>query len=532
MAVVFEYLHLKWFLSLGDCDPLPLIGLGPVLILGENCDEPGAQSNEAGKTALLEGPAWVFWGQSLRYGARPGDSVCHVQTPAGDGTYGQLQFTVDDQRYRVTRTRHHPSLGSEVYLERHEDGGDVWEDLRGHDGDATTDRISRLLGFDFETFWYAVGFAQGSTYRFAQTADKSSASAKALIAKILQFDVIDAAVAAVRKDLRQRVIPALSALEGRHVEVASVLENMREELEAARSVSDSPESVSRRDQILDLQRRLLRPTAAKYSLQELDRLTREAIEMKQQLRAESHVQDQERERVVERVRLLTHVLDTHQARRGQPCERCGQTLSVEAVERLRDQDARVLVNERTALVNVSRLLRKTQKQLEGAENGLAHYAQESAKALSVLEDLETLEAELARLQGADEQVVEISVKTVKRLAKSVEDYEQRLAEIEDQQQQLQMVETVATLSLDLFQGLKVYLLDEARPVLNYEANRALRTLTDGTTRVEFGEGLEFSVLSDSDIPYRGRSQGWKRRIDLAVGYAVQRLVAMRHGQAL
>lgn len=530
--IIFEHVWIKWLFSLGDCDPLYLEGLGPVLIVGENRDEPGAQSNEAGKTALLESIAWILWGQSLRYGARPGDLVVHAQRPDGEGAFGQIQCVVHGVRFRITRTRHDPTYRTEVYFEREPETGrsaDEWEDLRLHDGEATTARISQTLGYTFETFWYAVGFAQGAQFRFAQVADRKAATAKGLVAEVLQTGVVDDAIDAIRRHVRQDLDPEQERLAGRQDELTRALEERRTELDGAQ-VKTEGEIESYQEQVADLTRQLLRPTEARYALQEIER-QRDAVVTRIR-----HFEREELARTIE-ADSLEDVIRTAQvemahADEERVCPVCGQALDDTAREMQQAFHRRAVMNTRLVLVNVQRALRRHQEEIKRLIEQLDRLSQMAADRAAEMEELEDLEQRMAQLTGAGEQHAQMSQETLEKLQQRIDETEQRWSEVTDRRDDVLRLIRLAGLAGETLLDFKSYLFREAVPDLNHEANVALQWLTDGTTRVQFDDDLSFEVLSDSEIAYRGRSEGWRRRIDLAIGRGFQRLVAHRRGQDL
>jgi DNA repair exonuclease SbcCD ATPase subunit len=137
------HLSVKNFLSLKSVD-LPLSDRGLVLVLGQNKDADGADSNGSGKSSLFDALCWCLWGTTTR-GVK-GDAVvnlvakrnCEVTVSLEDGGIP----------YEVTRLRKHTSHSKANDLILKVNG----EDGRGASISDTQERVNRLLGLDFHTF--------------------------------------------------------------------------------------------------------------------------------------------------------------------------------------------------------------------------------------------------------------------------------------------------------------------------------------------------------------------------------------------
>jgi len=219
------------------------------------------------------------------------------------------------------------------------------------------------------------------------------------------------------------------------------------------------------------------------------------------------------------------------------CDLCGQALATAAAQtRHREQEVQRLQDRaaqgKAARSTARNQLRTTQLALETLRARQVTWTTQLELRESEMEGMAEMEAELARLQGEEATTQRLTADEIAKLTARVTDYQQRLAGIQDDLDQWGRYAAMVGDSITTFQELKTYLLAQALPVLNHAGNAALLQLTDGTTRLHFGEDLAFDVLSASGIPYRGRSQGWRRRIDLAGARAIQALVSARHGQAL
>lgn len=106
MNIEFESVKLTNFLSLGSVQ-VDLRERGFVLVEGvNNCSLDGAKSNGAGKSSIFEGIVWVLTGDTSR-------GVKDVVNKAiGGSTCGELEFTIDGNKYKIIRFREDPVYGN------------------------------------------------------------------------------------------------------------------------------------------------------------------------------------------------------------------------------------------------------------------------------------------------------------------------------------------------------------------------------------------------------------------------------------
>lgn len=101
MNIVFKYLHLYNFLSFSDCE-INLNRNGCVLVSGKN-ENPNdnAASNGSGKSSIWDAIAWVLTGETIR-GCKD-----IVNIYADDGAYVSLDFDVNNDSYKIIRSKDH-----------------------------------------------------------------------------------------------------------------------------------------------------------------------------------------------------------------------------------------------------------------------------------------------------------------------------------------------------------------------------------------------------------------------------------------
>ena len=147
LSVAYEH-----FMAFRERAAVPLVDVGLVVVRGENRVSGSADSNGAGKSALVtDGPAWVLFGETLR-GVRADAVACrHTRAPA----VGELRLRLGDEEVEIRRTARPSTLRV----------SNQHPDLGIKELDAA---IASMLGFGLRTFRNAVVFGQGAFDRFAQ----------------------------------------------------------------------------------------------------------------------------------------------------------------------------------------------------------------------------------------------------------------------------------------------------------------------------------------------------------------------------
>lgn len=106
MNIQFETLKLSNFLSLGSVE-VDLRERGFVLVEGVNKNTiDNARSNGAGKSSLFEGIVWILTGDTIR-GTK--DVVNKI---VGRSTCGELEFTIDGNKYKIIRYKEDLTYGN------------------------------------------------------------------------------------------------------------------------------------------------------------------------------------------------------------------------------------------------------------------------------------------------------------------------------------------------------------------------------------------------------------------------------------
>lgn len=119
----------------------------------------------AGKTSILDAMTLALYGRVPRVGLH---GVRGFISRGAESCVVSLEFSVSDRRYRVARTYRTTSNQVKAVLERLADDGDAGELVTPlASGQSTvTDRITQLLGMDYDTFLRCILLPQGQFEQF------------------------------------------------------------------------------------------------------------------------------------------------------------------------------------------------------------------------------------------------------------------------------------------------------------------------------------------------------------------------------
>lgn len=101
MVIKFKKIRLNNFMSFGD-STIDLDRSGYTFVIGVNNNpDDSAKSNGSGKSSIWEGISWAITGDTIR-GCK---DVTNMK--GNDGAYVELDFTIDNDEYKIIRTKDH-----------------------------------------------------------------------------------------------------------------------------------------------------------------------------------------------------------------------------------------------------------------------------------------------------------------------------------------------------------------------------------------------------------------------------------------
>lgn len=569
------HLALQNFLSFEDAE-VDLGSLGGLVLLSGTHEggDTGADSNGAGKSALIDGICWALYGKLTRPRHRAEDVI---RRAAGQGCIVRLSFTdAQGRTVEVTRFRKHPRHKDALHLLV--DG----EEARASSSAETQARIDALVGLDHDAFVGSVLYTQHPLRgRFAELPDDQK---KTLLESILGAEVLSVAREITKRRLRTETLEAekrelaagalrdqIAWLERQHgdylARAASWDEAQRGRVETLRgqlaSLHLDLEQLRRREPALPASTSIVGELAA--AMAALGRIDTEARK-----------DDAALERRVAAVRasaasaraLLARLQDEagKLAAPGHVCPVCAQPMPRDRREaHRRSLEAEQAEQARIALESRAEAQRLEADRAAARERWAAErsHQEEVVDTLRAAAETERLaraehtawERELAALErriadvGAQLDAAATEQNAFRELATRAaadrDDKAAALTEVEGELGRLRgSVERLTFWERGFGpRGLKSYLLDSVLPVLNERARFYADLLTAGalsvrfSTTVEKDDGLEerFTVQiqhRNGVDSYALLSGGERQRVNLIVNLALQDLVGSRAARPL
>jgi len=182
--MIFNTLTIKNFFSI-DNITLPLDTNDLTLILGENRDGEGMDSNGSGKSSIVEAFVWGLYGTTIK-GVKADEVINIVNNEPAEVT---ITFTDNGNNYVVTRRR---EFGKSDLLI-------TCNDLILNRGTATRNQelLEEILGMDLDSFLNSVIFCHNYANVFTQGGD---AQRKEILEKILGLEIFSHCYEEVKKE--------------------------------------------------------------------------------------------------------------------------------------------------------------------------------------------------------------------------------------------------------------------------------------------------------------------------------------------
>lgn len=216
--------------SYGPHRTIPLDGQGSVLLDGINLDRNG-NSNGSGKTSFFHAICHILYGKNPS-----GEAADSIVNESYGKYFGRVVFLdKNDVKWRITDVRkwrktdkyptekfnegeepseiHQQNLrysGTDVFLERWDEGGGLWIDERSSNknvGDARLDlkatrkKIVDILDIDYDQFMSVAYLAQQQTMRFIAGTHKERLQ---VLAELSDLKAWDARVTKIREDIAEK----------------------------------------------------------------------------------------------------------------------------------------------------------------------------------------------------------------------------------------------------------------------------------------------------------------------------------------
>lgn len=550
---------------------LSLANQGMVLILGENRDEPKADSNGAGKSLLLDAFCWCLWGETIR--GLSGDEV--VNEFEGKDCKVVVTFEDEGKTYKVTRTRLMTGKGQKP--------NDLLFEVDGVDASkesmkATQKVIVEALGVDFGTFR---AMMPGADLKAANMTDKE---VKNLIEDLLQSQVLSVAQELAREEVKRLKADLVSVQQeqanlrklingsiARLTEYETKHASFEEDKDA--KILKIQAQVATQMDIIDKAMKVAKQWKKESAkLEELRQKHKDLSSQLKELRAESlalqskALKEESKlrgEEAMEQLVLFGTERELTKLRAlGPSCKECGQAIDP-VFKCTHESEKLAVISQQKAKL----------EEIQSQKNVTAAYWQEKSEetAQKVRNVEDTVRHVTNAIQVLEQQetkfkIAEVEYSTAKKRIKELSDEQTKVQEqtspfadlIESERQNRQqwkageeeLVKRESALAeeLKLYEfwvegfstaGLRSYMLEHVTPILNAKAQHYANILTDGTMTVQFdtktelanGEQREkFNIKVDQahgSSNYLGNSKGERAKADLVICMALGDLASLR-----
>lgn len=574
----FKHVEIQNFLSFGQAiQKVDLDNRGLVAVFGRNLTSSSADSNGSGKSSILEAIIWALYGETMR--EYTGDQVVNSKT----GADCLVRLVLEDDSGRVCTIERTRAF-------RAKKPNDLRLFMNGVDASMgvmadTQHLINLLIGMDSRTFTQSVMlYSRGRS--FSSMTDREQ---KEVLDDILQIEILSRA-----KDVaKSRVTDRTNELAQVRTHIASFEEQIKQcELRKGKLVllrdQHAELTTARRLELLlrrsSLETRLEELNSSS-GLSDLMRVSKVLMDdLSKQEEIVRVVQGQELtcvrsfgELAVESARQKGHLraklgqadFDSRKYNdlAGTACPHCKQIVAPEFAESCIElfQKEKDAINQALAKVTHQEEENEKKKQflLESCELKISRAKKEvaklSAEYAGVVDLVQKRRSEFSQIPMLEQQIasVEEEIATLDKMGNPytamVDSADREITAHEDDLRFLRYKDAglsseVAHLTfwVSAFgnQGMKSHLLDSVIPFLTQRAQHYADILSDGDIRIEFftqaqtkaGTWKEqFNVRATNrfgaDV-YEGNSDGEKRRVDLAVGWALGDLAASRAKKAI
>lgn len=553
----FKRVSAKNYLSIGEVS-IDLDNRGLVLIEGINDTNETFQSNGSGKSTLLSTVTYALYGTTPS--GLKADAVINRQVKKNMSVI--LEFEKDGIPYRIERYRKHSKFKNTTKLFQ----GDT--DLTQKSVADTDKKILDIFGIDYLTYANSIMYGQGNVEIFATATDKGK---KQILENLADIGVYRYAQD-VAKEKEKEANALVEELGRQHMTKVAEIETLKQVYSSAlEQYANTERMIVARKQEYEEAR--LKYTEAEDMLTQMEQEVTPKIEqLTKELEAcavpedSFAISEELREQQANLFKLNQAKTTTQQAinkaqvdlsntEQATNCQLCGAPLDAEHRQkemlRLQQeiQEKQAFITQLdSAIVAYSDLEQKAkekqarvqqevnevvtkQRNIQSAINELNNRLRTAENAVALTRNNVTnLSGAIAHLEGIPKP--EYDTEAEARIKAEMEDIAKRkeLAEQEARQYHILAVEVFSN------KGIRSEVLDLVTPFLNERANHYLSTLSGSDIEIRFStqtENADGSLKDKFDLEvvngsggdtYQANSEGEKKRIDLAISFAIQDLV--------
>lgn len=545
------------FLSIGEAE-LQLDNRGLVLIEGINDTNDTFQSNGAGKSTLLSAITYALYGVTPN--GLKADAL--INNSAKKNMAVTLEFEKDGVPYRIERYRKHSKHKNTTKFYQ----GEV--DLTQKSVGDTDKKILAVFGIDYLTYMNSIMYGQGDVEIFAKTSDKGK---KQILENLADIEIYRYAQD-IAKEKVKVASDKVSELEqqslGKEQEVQFIKDAYHRALSDYQSTAqliENQETNLKNEKIALEQLEASNETQKKAIESEIAELTK-SIELLERPTVDAQLQAQ-----IQKVQTNLQALRAGRTNLGvnrvglvnsltklnneTNCYVCGAPLNAEHREKemaslkkqIEELDVKVSQFEQaiTPYENEeARLLEVQQEASRKYQEVQQNYNAINSKLNSLQNSLSALDRNVAiqqtKITGIEQGLAQLQQVAVPKLD------EARLAEIEKEKAGIKEQLVEAKKDVDQYKilvnevfsnkGIRSAVLDLVTPFLNERANYYLNILSGADIEIIFStqtttstgnltDKFDLEVINGSGgSTYQSNSEGEKKRIDLAISFAIQDLV--------
>jgi DNA repair exonuclease SbcCD ATPase subunit len=508
------------FLSFGESQSY-VVEPGAILVTGENLDEGG--SNGCGKSSFVDAIAWALFGKTTR--GLKADEVVNRRTKKNCAVI--LEINHLGNHYTISRYRKHKEFGDRLIVKKNE------ETIEYGTVAMTEEWICSEFSLDYDLFTCTVLFAQGNTFNFVDSGNKSQ---KEILSKIMRinYERYQQKAKDRQKELElevqksEREIDILKSHQIENLDVHFQDQEKVWELERA----DRIELLTSR--LAECNEKLKSIVVEDVSLLKIlkDKVTAKKLEAKNRYESIDS-------KILE-IKMSIREINSRK-KTGDKCPTCNQPWPNDT--EWRNQHVGKEAARLDALIkDLESLKERAKEKIEKLDDKMiqirsqiaAVQDKETARSITAGQIL-TLENEIEELKNSKNPVMELKAKEQERQNKIKDKIAQIESSIEKAKSELPLVSFWVQAFGD--SGIKSFVFDLICSSLTSKANKYLNTLTSGSVAVTFDtqkklksgeirEKFDCSIITDGQaIPYAAYSGGEKRRISLSVDMGLAEIMS-------
>lgn len=559
---IFKKIEAQNFMSIGSME-LNLENQGLVLIEGKNDSDVTFESNGSGKTSIISAITYALYGQTT-YGIKADDVI---NRHFGKNMIVKLDFEVDGVPHVIERYRKHSKHKNKVILIKE------GKDISGKSAKETEEMVLGLFGIDYQTYMNSIVQGQGNSEVFTKATDKGKKEILENITNIAIYkkaqDIAKAKVA--EQDLSHKEVVANIESLNKELEYLGKLEETDREnySHTVKLIKEASNELARLELAYD---RAKNEEFEEWVVTELNKhegmekpmanfdLSQEEIDLK----AKIEKTKQGGTDITFRIQTMTTDINNKRNQQRQldtqtECSLCGAPLDASHAEKEFNRLEEDIKNTQGLSEQISSMyneqfmpmLKDMEEQLqemgrareEAFNENWKNYNEVQEYIQKVVNDDKAYKDEVERTRRAISNA-KTNLENFENIPKPIsrDEDKQKLTERITQANETLLAVTSKrgkyedTVKLFSNSGIRSVVLDLVTPYLNERANKYLATLTGSEIEIVFTTQVtnKDKTLSDKfDVQilnanggdtYKSNSEGEKKRIDLAISFAIQDLV--------